>query len=103
MAVRAPENNGDAARGLPPLVDFGGEFAAGQLLSVFVKDDAEAAFAVLEQAGAFAGRVGGFYRDLGHRREVGETLEVFVAAGFGVGQGGFADGEQEEFHDKVEG
>jgi hypothetical protein len=29
---------------------------------------------------------------------MGEALEVFVATGLGVGQGGFADGEQQPFH-----
>jgi hypothetical protein len=98
MSIGTADDDGRGAGGLLPFVEFRGELAAGELWSVLVEDDAEMAFAAGEEVGGFAGAVGGFDGDVLERRVFGEAGEVFVAAGFGVGEGGFADGEQQPFH-----
>ena len=98
VSVSAADDDGHGTGGLLPLVELGGELAAGERRSMFVKNHAEAAFTPGEEVGAFAWLVRCFDRDVLDWREFGEAAEIFVASGFGVGQGGFADGEQQPFH-----
>jgi hypothetical protein len=81
---------------LLPLVEFGGELAAGKLVSVLVENDAQAASAASKQVGAFACGVGSFDRGVLHRAEFLEAAEVFVATSAGVSEGRFPDGEKKE-------
>lgn len=101
VAVGTANDHGHGAGGLLPLGELRGELAAGELLSVFVEDDPKITLAAGEKFGGFAGAVGGFDAGMFDGCEFGEAGEVFVAAGFGIGEGRFADGEDEKFHDFV--
>ena len=98
VSVGAADDEGDRACRLLPMVDLGGELAAGELLSVFVENDAEVVLGAGQEVGGFTGAVGGFDGGLLDGRETREALEVFVTTGLGVSEGGFSDGEQQPFH-----
>ena len=98
VSVSAADDDGHGTGGLLPLVELGGELAAGEWCSVFVEDHAEAAFTAGEEVGAFAWFVGCFDRDVFDGYELGQACEIFIASRFGVGEGGLADGEQQPFH-----
>ena len=98
MSVSAADDDGHGTGSLLPLVELGGELAAGEWRSMFVENHAEAAFTAGEEVGAFAWFVGCFDRDVLDGREFGEAGEILVASGLGVDEGGFADGEQQPFH-----
>jgi ornithine carbamoyltransferase len=98
VSVSAADDDRHGTGSLLPLVELGGELAAGEWRAVFVEDHAEVAFTAGEEVGAFAWFVGCFDRDVLDWREFGEAGEILVASGLGVDEGGFADGEQQPFH-----
>jgi len=98
VTICAADDQGNRAGGLLPLVEFGGQLAAGDKRSVFVEDNAEASFAASQEVGAFAGTVRGFDDDWLDWCELGEARQIFAGSCLGVGEGWFADGEEQVLH-----
>ena len=92
VAIGPADDEGDGAGGLLPGIDLRGELAAGELLAVFIENHPETSFAAVQQFGAFAGRVARLDSDYFERGKFSEAREILVSSGFGVGEGGFADG-----------
>ena len=73
--------------------DLFGEPAAGKALAVFVENQAEAALATSEQLAAFALGVRLLDRGRVDWTEATQAREILGDAGTGIGQAGFADGD----------
>ena len=72
--------------------DLFGEPAAGKALAVFVENQAEAALAAAEQLAAFALGVRRLDGGGVDRAEASQACEIFGDASTGIGEAGFADG-----------
>lgn len=98
VSVGPADEEGDIASVGLPLLELGGEGAAGEGLAVFVEDHAKAAFAAGQQFGGLAGLVTGLDGDQLERGNFFEAREILISSGPGVGESRFANGEDFPIH-----